>query len=130
MNLVGKTVTVCTPHYAVAAAGGTPGPVGTPQIQPPIEMPPQHIEDIGPEELPPVPSTDEMYPYRTSMAPEGEGGCPPGQYRPTWSVRCVPKGDGGFGGYGGLVDMAPTVAPSFAMGRAMLGRVRLVRRPY
>lgn len=126
-----RTVCVDSGFYPMSAPGTEPGtvpPPGTPQIQPPVEYPPSTIQDTGPE-LPPVQSADQLYPYRTGMVPTGENGCPPGQYRPTWSVRCVPKG-GGFGGFGGIANMAPSGAVPFTMGRAMLGQVRLVRRPY
>lgn len=131
-----RTVCVDSGTFPIVAEGAQSGyvpPPGTPQIQPPIEYQPPTIEDIGPEMPPPVESRDDFYPYGTGQAPAGEGGCPPGQYRPTWSARCVPKGDGGFGGfggYGGIINMGPSGGVPFTMGRAMLGRVRLVRRPY
>jgi hypothetical protein len=51
--------------------------------------------------------------------PDGKGGCMPG----------VQTGRGG-GGYGGIINMGPSGAVPFGMGRAMLGRVQLVRRGF
>lgn len=134
-----RVVCVDSGFYPVTAQGAEPGAPGTPQIQPPIEYQPPTIEDIGPE-LPSVPSTDDLYPYGTGMAPQGEDGCPPGQYRPTWSFRCIPKGGspiGAFGGFGmapsapiSAAGMGPSSIPFTMSGRAMLGRVRLVGHPF
>lgn len=74
----------------------------------------QPTDIVGPEEHPSV-TTESPFGRETAI-PAGEGGCPPGQYRPTWSVRCVPKGGGGFGGYGGITNMAPAAATPFTMG--------------
>lgn len=142
-NFADRTVCVDSGFYPFGAAGSEPGavrPPGTPQIEPPIEYPPPTIEDIGPE-LPSVESRDDFYPYRTGMAParcdtsRGQFIDPrTGQCR--GSISSIPTGV--FGGFGpnvaaGNVAFAPqmTTAAAFTMGgRAMLGRVRLVRRPY
>jgi hypothetical protein len=144
-----RTVCVDSGFYPVTAPGAEPGmvrPPGEPQIQPPIEMPPQPLNDIGPVEPPSVESRDDFYPYRTGQAPPPPGAeaaqglpCPPGQYRPPGAGWCVPKPmqtgynpyfRGNYGGFGGLVNMGPSGGVPFTMGRAMLGQVRLVRRPF
>ena len=83
------------------------------------------------------------------IAPEAQ--CPPGKelYNVGGSLLCVEKGKfppatysgarpiGAFGGFGmapsapfGTAGMGPSSVPVTLGGRAMLGQVRLVRRPY
>lgn len=144
-----RTVCVDSGHYPVGAAGSEPGmirPPGTPQIQPPIETSLPAIDDIGPDFPPSVESRDDFYPYRTGQTPPLPGAeaaqglpCPPDQYRPPGAGWCIPRppvqtgapgGFGSFGAFGAAINMGPS-APAFTMGRrAMLGQVRLVRRPF
>lgn len=131
---------VTTPQ-TTTSTGGT-----QPQLQPPIETPPQPLEDIGPMDVPSfdprslLPPTETPYinPHTIETEPEqmplpGEEQaqglpCPEGQYRPPGAGWCVPKpvqtgySPGNalqrFGGYGGIINMAPTAAAASFLSEA------------
>jgi len=116
---------------------GTP-----PQLQPPIETPPQPLDDIGPMDVPSfdprslLPPSEPSYINPHTIEPEemplpGEDQaqglpCPEGQYRPPGAGWCVPKpvqtgyspanALQRFGGYGGIINMGPSSAVPFTMG--------------
>ena len=127
-----------TPIQQPMTTPTTPTPVTSqPQIQPPIETPPQPLDDIGPMDVPSFDPRSLMPPSETpyinphTIEPEeaplpgseqAQGlACPEGQYRPPGAGWCVPRPDvqtgyspanalQRFGGYGGIINMAPTAA--------------------